>query len=53
MNIQERFARLEDTLLSQFREAGFVQHAGDRGENREEIRGVVLRCKACGAFNDT
>lgn len=37
MDIQERFARLEDTLLSQFREAGFVHHAGDRGENREEI----------------
>ena len=37
MNLQERFARLEDTLLSQFREAGFVQHRGDRGENREEL----------------
>ncbi len=42
MNLQERFARLEDTLLSQFREAGFVQHAGDRGENREELLQAFL-----------
>lgn len=37
MDLQDRFARLEETLLAQFREAGFVTHAGDRGENREEI----------------
>lgn len=37
MDLSERFARVEETLLSQFREAGFVQHQGDKGENREEI----------------
>lgn len=37
MDIVERFAHVEETLLSQFREAGFVQHQGDKGENREEI----------------
>jgi len=42
MNLQDRFARLEETLLSQFREAGFVTHMGDRGENREEILSSFL-----------
>lgn len=42
MDLRERFARLEDTLLAQFREAGFVQHAGDRGENREELLQAFL-----------
>jgi len=37
VDLSERFARVEETLLSQFREAGFVQHQGDKGENREEF----------------
>jgi hypothetical protein len=37
VNLSDRFAHVEETLLSQFREAGFIQHQGDKGENREEI----------------
>ena len=37
MNMAEFFESVEDTLLAQFREAGFVEHHGDKGENREEI----------------
>lgn len=31
------FASIEATMLARFREAGFVKHAGDKGENREHI----------------
>jgi hypothetical protein len=37
MDIPEFFERVEDTLLARFREAGFVDQAGDKGENREEL----------------
>jgi len=37
VNIPEFFEKVEDTLLSRFREAGFVGQMGDRGDNREEI----------------
>jgi hypothetical protein len=37
LKIGEFFETVEDSLLAQFREAGFVQHSGDKGENREEI----------------
>lgn len=37
MNLPEFFARVEETLLARFREAGFVSHPGDKGDNREEI----------------
>jgi hypothetical protein len=37
MNLPEFFQRVEETLLARFRESGFVAHAGDKGENREEI----------------
>lgn len=37
MKLPEFFGFVEDTLLSRFREAGFVFHAGDKGDNREEI----------------
>ncbi|MGA2956391.1 MAG: DUF6602 domain-containing protein [Thermodesulfobacteriota bacterium] len=37
MNLPEFFERVEETLLARFRESGFVAHAGDKGENREEI----------------
>lgn len=31
------FASIEATMLARFREAGFIKHAGDKGENREHI----------------
>ena len=31
------FASIEQTMLARFREAGFIKHAGDKGENREHI----------------
>jgi hypothetical protein len=31
------FASIEATMLARFREAGFIRHAGDKGENREHI----------------
>jgi hypothetical protein len=37
MNLSDFFQRVEETLLARFRESGFVAHAGDKGENREEI----------------
>jgi hypothetical protein len=37
MNLPEFFGFVEETLLSRFREAGFVLHSGDKGDNREEI----------------
>jgi len=37
MNLNDLFASIETTLLSRFKESGFVQHSGDKGENREEI----------------
>jgi len=37
MEMSEFFTRVEETMLAMFRQAGFVQHAGDKGENREEI----------------
>ena len=37
MNLNELFSSIETTLLARFRESGFIQHNGDKGENREEI----------------
>ena len=31
------FSSIEATILARFREAGFVKHAGDKGDNREHI----------------
>lgn len=31
------FSSIEATMLARFREAGFIKHAGDKGENREHI----------------
>ncbi len=31
------FESIEKTILARFREAGFIKHAGDKGENREHI----------------
>ena len=35
-DINEFFARVEDGFLAKFAESAFVQHAGDKGQNREE-----------------
>lgn len=37
MNLNDLFSSIESTLLSRFKESGFIQHSGDKGENREEI----------------
>jgi hypothetical protein len=35
--LPDLFASIENTMLARFREAGFIKHAGDKGENREHI----------------
>lgn len=35
--LPDLFTSIEDTMLARFREAGFVKHSGDKGENREHI----------------
>ncbi len=37
MKIDEFFSCVEETLLARFKLSGFTQHAGDKGENREEV----------------
>jgi hypothetical protein len=37
MNLNELFSSIETTMLARFKESGFIQHSGDKGENREEI----------------
>src|SRR4030066_1964538 len=37
MDLNELFSSIETTLLARFKGSGFIQHAGDKGENREEI----------------
>jgi len=37
MDLNELFSSIETTMLARFRESGFIQHSGDKGENREEI----------------
>jgi hypothetical protein len=37
MDLREFFGRVEETMLARFREAALVMHAGDKGDNREEI----------------
>jgi hypothetical protein len=37
MDIKEFFGHVEQTMLARFRQAGFIQHPGDKGENRERI----------------
>jgi uncharacterized protein DUF6602 len=43
MNLNELFSSIEATMLARFRESGFIQHSGDKGENREEILVEFLR----------
>lgn len=35
--LPQLLASIEQTMLARFREAGFIKHAGDKGENREHI----------------
>ena len=37
MDIKEFFGHVEQTMLARFHQAGFIQHSGDKGENRETI----------------
>jgi hypothetical protein len=37
MKLEELFQLVEVTLSAQLDEAGFVQHSGDKGENREKV----------------
>jgi hypothetical protein len=37
MDMAEFFSHMEEGIAARSRQAGFVAHAGDRGENREEV----------------
>lgn len=37
MSVNELFSSIESTMLARFKESGFIQHNGDKGENREEL----------------
>jgi hypothetical protein len=37
MDLTEFFGQVEETMLARFREAGFVDHAGEKGLSRENI----------------
>lgn len=37
MGLKDLFASIEMTMLAKFKESGFIQHNGDKGENREEL----------------
>lgn len=41
-SLADLFSRIEVTLLAKFNEAGFVNHSGDKGENREHILRTFL-----------
>lgn len=43
MNLNELFSSIETTLLARFKESSFIQHNGDKGENREEFIMEFLR----------
>lgn len=43
MKLDEFFTSVEESMLARFRQAELVQHAGDRGENREKILASFLR----------
>lgn len=43
MKLEDLFSSIESTLLSRFKESGFINHNGDKGENREEILIEFLR----------
>lgn len=35
MDLNNLFSSIETTMLARFKESGFIQHSGDKGENRE------------------
>src|SRR5712691_7820804 len=37
VNMNEFFGQVEETMLARFRQAGFVEHGGERGLSRERI----------------
>lgn len=37
MGLDKLFSSIEKTMLARFEESGFVNHSGDKGENREEF----------------
>lgn len=37
MDLNQLFNSIEKTMLAKFIESGFIQHSGDKGENREEF----------------
>lgn len=37
MDLNELFSSIETTMLARFKESGFINHSGDKGENREEF----------------
>ncbi len=43
MDMNDFFTKVENTLLARFHESGFVQHAGDKGDNREEFLREFLK----------
>jgi hypothetical protein len=43
MKLEHFFSHVEQTLLQRFQASGFVQHAGDRGGNREQVLRDFLR----------
>ena len=54
MDVSELFRQHEATISARAREAGIVQHAGDRGANRREIlRDLLLQHLAINATSGT
>lgn len=43
MDLNELFSSIETTMLARFKESGFINHSGDKGENREEFLMDFLR----------
>ncbi len=43
MSVDKLFSSIETTMLARFKESGFIQHNGDKGENREELLVTFLK----------
>ncbi|MEX6151038.1 DUF6602 domain-containing protein [Providencia hangzhouensis] len=43
MKLKELFCSIEATMLARFNQSGFINHSGDKGENREEFLMDFLR----------
>lgn len=37
MDLNQLFSSIETTMMARFKESGFINHSGDKGENREEF----------------